>query len=269
MATFAVGDVHGCYRTLRALLRRAGHAARRDRVWFVGDLVNGGAASLEVVRYVAELGERAVTVLGNHELHLLARAAGLARARRRDSLEALLSAPDAEALLEWTRTRPLLHRAEPFVLVHAGLLPAWSVAEAADLAVRASARLTVAEGATFAVESRRGQEVANPADERQVLLHATRAFTRLRCCTREGVLDDGFTGPPEEAPAGTYPWFQVPGRRSAEATVVCGHWAAAGLRRQPGLLALDSGCAWGRTLSAVRLEDGALFQEPLADRLVP
>lgn len=255
MATYAIGDVHGCSRTLDALLAELPLDFARDRLWLVGDLVNRGPDSLGVLRWAREtaerMGERFVAVLGNHDLHLLARAAGVARPKRRDTLEELLAAPDRDELVAWLRERPLLHRDGETFLVHAGLLPEWSVEDAEALAREAEATLQGLEACRLlaAYAASRGR-----ADRTLAVL------TLLRAVDGEGRPCFDFTGPPEEAPAGLVPWFDAPGRRSAEAQAVFGHWAALGLRRASGVCALDSGCVWGGTLSAVRLDDGELWQ---------
>lgn len=255
MATYAVGDVQGCFATLERLLARVGFDPGADRLWLVGDLVNRGPRSLEVLRFARGLGDRAAVVLGNHDVHLLARAAGLARRKRFDTLDDVLAAPDRDELLGWLRARPLLHREAGHVMVHAGLLPGWTIDDAAARAREVEALLAAGDLAPLLDRPR-----ATPA---AVTLAA---MTRLRVCTTDGEMEPKFKGPPEEAPAGTRPWFAVPGRKSAGTPIVFGHWATLGLRVRPGdFYALDSGCVWGGALTALRLDDGALFQEPAAD----
>ncbi|HVT58300.1 MAG TPA: symmetrical bis(5'-nucleosyl)-tetraphosphatase [Thermoanaerobaculia bacterium] len=268
MATYAIGDVHGCFATLRALLERIAFVTRHDRLWMVGDLVNRGPRSLEVLRWAAGMDERLVVVLGNHDLHLLARAAGVAETKRRDTLEAVLAAPDRNDLLAWLRARPLLHREGNLVLVHAGLFPAWTVEEAEGLARLAEERLRDGRSrdrllAEFGVKAaERWSHERPPAGRARAALAA---FARLRTLTPGGTMCPDFSGPPAEAPRGCMPWFEVPGRQSAGATVIFGHWAAMGLRLEPGIAALDTGCAWGRTLTALRLDDMQVFQQAVVD----
>jgi bis(5'-nucleosyl)-tetraphosphatase (symmetrical) len=247
MPTYAIGDIQGCYRTLQRLLRRIRFDPPGDRLWLVGDLVNRGPASLEVLRWARGLGAAATIVLGNHDLHLISRASGARRLKPRDTFTDVLRARDRAELVDWLGQRPLLHREKDRLLVHAGLLPGWTVTEAEALAREAEAAL------------RQGS-----LGSRQLRL-AVQAFTTLRTCSAAGRPCHGFSGPPDDAPRGCLPWFEVPGRKSADVTVVCGHWSALGLRLQPGLVALDTGCVWGGPLTAVRLEDQAVFQEPLAD----
>jgi bis(5'-nucleosyl)-tetraphosphatase (symmetrical) len=264
MPTYVVGDVHGCFDTLLGLLADCGFDPGRDRLWLVGDLVNRGPKSLEVLRWAADLdqrlGERMVAVAGNHDLHLVSRHAGIAAAKRRDTLDAVLAAPDASELVDWLRRRPLLHRDGGWLLVHAGLLPSWTPEEAERLARRVEARLRDTEASRELLAWPPSPDRTEDPD-RTVL----EAFTRLRTCTVDGEPCDDFSGPPDEAPPGCVPWFRVPGRRSRETDVVCGHWAALGLHREAGAVALDSGAAWGGELSVLRLEDGVVFQRPVTE----
>lgn len=267
MSTYAIGDIQGCFLTLERLLDAISFDPRRDRLWLVGDLVNRGPRSLEVLRWARDLGDRVVAVLGNHDLHLMARAAGVTSPKRRDSLERILQAPDREELLHWLGNLPLFYREGEMALVHGGIDPSWSLDDAANLAREAEEALSGPKFREALAALYRGKPLRwDPnlcgIERSQALLHI---FTRIRVCRPDGELDFDFKGPPEEAPAGYLPWFQIPGRRSCEATLVFGHWAALGLRLMPGVLALDSGCVWGRELSALRLEDRSLFQQPCVD----
>lgn len=263
MATYAIGDVHGCYRTLVALLDRLPLDRRRDRLWLVGDLVNRGPRSLAVLRWArglaAELGERMVVVLGNHDVHLLALAAGLGRPHHRRHLADVLDAADGEELVAWLRHRPLLHReavaGREHLLVHAGLLPRWTPAAAAAGARRAEALLRRSDG----LQRLLGLGGGGGDEEKE--REAFRVLTRLRMLTADGRLC-GHTGPPEEGPAECVAWFDAPERRSRQVVAVAGHWAALGRRLRPDLVALDSGCVYGGELTAVRLEDREVFVEP-------
>lgn len=267
MPTYAIGDIQGCYRTLRRLLRRIRFDEDADRLWLVGDLVNRGPRSLEVLRWVREQGDRVTTVLGNHDLHLLGRAYETRAPKSRDTLDPVLSAPDRTELIDWLRRRPLLHREGEFVLLHAGLLPSWTLERGTELAREAG---TVLAGPSpgrllrALVDARppAWREGLAPEDRWRV---AVQALTRLRTCRDDDRVCEGFSGPPEEAPEGCRPWFERRDDHAARVTVVCGHWATLGLRLRPGLMALDSGCVWGRELTAVRLEDRKVYQEPLAE----
>jgi bis(5'-nucleosyl)-tetraphosphatase (symmetrical) len=263
MATYAIGDVHGCFETLRRLLRRIAFDRRRDRLWLVGDLVNRGPRSLEVLRWAVEQGDRLVVVLGNHDLHLLARAAGVAEVKRRDTLEAVLEAPDRDDLLLWLRNRPLVHREGEHLLVHAGLFPSWSPAGAERLAREVEERLRSDKASRLlaAIDQKTAERWRDDLAGHDRALAALAGFARLRTLDAEARMCPDFSGPPQTAPRGCRPWFSVPDRRSAGVTVLFGHWAALGLRLESGVAALDTGCAWGRELTALRLDDGRVFNE--------
>lgn len=262
MATFAIGDVQGCFDALMQLLDRAAFDPARDRLWLVGDLVNRGPQSLEVLRYVKALGDTATVVLGNHDLHLIMRAEGHSRAHDDDTLDAVLAASDRNELLQWLRTRPLFHREDEYVMVHAGLLPQWSVAQSEDLAAEVAEALMSRNYEEF-LANMWGSEPDHWRNELrgwERLRVIVNAMTRMRFCTPEGRMDLRVKGPPGDAPQGFMPWFAVPSRASRTHTVVCGHWSALGLYMERKLLALDSGCFWGGMLTAVRLEDRKVFQ---------
>ncbi len=260
MATWAIGDVHGCYRTLRRLLGRRA-IGPRDSLWFVGDLVNRGPRSLETLRFVADLGDRATVVLGNHDLHFLARAAGVAEPRKRDTLEPLLAARDLSDLVEWTRSRPFLAGDSRTVLVHAGLRSGWTRTQAAAAARRVERALRGPDAASYLEAFRPfSRRVRAPRRVRKELLEDLRVFTLLRTVSKRGAPLYDFAGPPRERPRGSLPWFEAPGRRTMRSTVVFGHWAALGLIVREREIALDTGCAWGGTLTAIRLEDRRIEQ---------
>ncbi|HEX4964950.1 MAG TPA: symmetrical bis(5'-nucleosyl)-tetraphosphatase [Thermoanaerobaculia bacterium] len=267
MATYAIGDVHGCFETLEGLLRRIAFDPRQDRLWLVGDLVNRGPRSLEVLRWAVEQEDRIVAVLGNHDLHLLGRAAGVAGVKKRDTLEGVLAAPDRDDLLRWLRSRPLMHRDGDVLMVHAGLFPAWSPRQVDRLAREVEARLQ-GEGAVkllASIEERTAERWKEGLAGSERARAALAGFARLRTLDPTGRMCAGFSGPPEAAPRGCRPWFAVRGRRSAGLTVVFGHWAALGLKMGDGIASLDTGCAWGRHLTALRLDDWRIFQEPAAE----
>lgn len=262
MSTWAIGDVQGCYEELCALLSKIGFDPSADRLWFVGDLVNRGPASLETLRLVKSLGDRAVTVLGNHDLHLIARAFGFAKDREDDTLEAVLAAPDCGEIIAWLRQLPLMHEGEGYVMVHAGLLPQWSVEGALALAREVENELRGPRYLKFLARLYGSKPEAwrddlTGADRLRVIVNA---MTRMRFCTALGRME--FRAKGELAPAGFFPWFEVPGRKSAPTTIVCGHWSALGLKLTSGLIALDAGCVWGGSLTAIRLSDRALVQVP-------
>src|SRR5713226_7832559 len=266
MATYAIGDVQGSFEELQALLGTIGFERNKDCLWFVGDLVNRGPASLATLRFVRDLSTRARTVLGNHDLHLLALAHGVVKEREDDTLAEVLAAPDRDELLDWLRRRPMIHVEADHVMVHAGLLPQWNVATATALAGEVEKELRGPRHRELLAELYGSRPDRWSDDLRGIerLRVIVNAMTRLRFCTPEGVMEFHTKGETAEAPPGYLPWFEVPGRKSADCTLVCGHWSALGLRIAPNLLALDSGCVWGGKLSAVRLEDRRLYQVPCA-----
>lgn len=263
MAIYAIGDVQGCYDELMALLDALSFDTGRDRLLFTGDLVNRGPRSVEVLRFVKSLGKRAVTVLGNHDLHLLAVARGHASPRRSDTFHDVLAAPDRRPLLEWLRRRPLLHRdAEVGVtLIHAGLAPQWDIATAAACAAEVEQALRGDSWDVY-MEHMYGNlpDRWSPALRGWARLRViTNCLTRLRYCDARGRLDLEPKGTPGTQPPGRVPWFEAPGRRSAGQTVVFGHWSTLGVRRAGDVIALDGGCVWGGTLTSVRLDGGSAF----------
>ena len=262
MAIYAVGDVQGCHAELVQLLDQIAFDPAADRLWLVGDLVNRGPDSLAVLRLIKSLGDSAITVLGNHDLHLLAVAEGVAELNRIDTLDEILNAPDRDELLHWLRHQRLLHAQDGYVLVHAGLLPQWSVAQAESLAREVEAALRSDDYATF-LSRMYGNAPHNWDDSLagyKRLRVIVNAFTRMRICTPEGEMEFKFKGEVEKIPAGYLPWFDIPQRISRDATIIVGHWSALGLKIEPRVIALDTGCLWGGPMSAIRLEDRKLFQ---------
>lgn len=258
MATYAIGDLQGCYDELCRLLDRLAFDPATDRLWFTGDLVNRGPGSLAALRFVRSLREAAVTVLGNHDLHLLAVAAGYGRGLRAgDTLDDILGAPDRVELLRWLELRPLLHEdaALGWTMVHAGLPPEWDLARARSAAREVESALAEQPATLYA--SMYGDEPDRWNDSLEGvarLRYSVNCFTRLRYCAADGRLLLKLKGPPESAPAGALPWFAVPGRRSAGSRIVFGHWSALGYRATNGVCGLDTGCVWGGTLTALRLD---------------
>lgn len=274
MAIYAIGDVQGCFDPLQRLIEALPFDPARDRLWFVGDLVNRGPQSLEVLRFVKALGGTARVVLGNHDLHLVMLAEGFGRANKEDTLEAVLTAPDRDELLDWLRAQPLFHVAEGWAMVHAGLLPAWSVMQAQRLAAEVSAALTAPNYREFLAHMW-GSEPAVWDDRLtgwERLRVIVNAMTRMRFVAASGAMEfraPGAKGPPGQGPAGCLPWFAVPERASAGHPIVCGHWSALGFFETPNLLAIDTGCLWGGTLTAVRLDDRRVFRLPCPPQAKP
>jgi len=262
VTTYAIGDVQGCYIELQELLKKIEFDSDRDTIWFVGDLVNRGPASLEVLRLVKSLGDSAITVLGNHDLHLLAVSEGVVRLHRSDTLDEILAAPDRDELLMWLRHQRLMYVEGGDVMVHAGLLPQWNIKQAAKLASEVETVLRGEDYVKF-LEHMYGN-TPNSWDEElsgyKRLRVITNAFTRLRVCTPEGQMEYKFKGEVEKIPLGYLPWFEVPERANQDFTVIFGHWSALGLKVTSNIIALDTGCLWGGALTAICLEDRRLFQ---------
>jgi bis(5'-nucleosyl)-tetraphosphatase (symmetrical) len=266
MATYAIGDVQGCLVSLQHLIKKIDFSPEIDRLWFVGDLVNRGPRSLDVLRYVKGLGDAARTVLGNHELFLLAAAEEVVALRPKDTIHDVLQAEDRPELLDWLWHRPFHHHERSFLMVHAGLLPQWTVEEASELAGEVETILPGPDRHAFLRQLFHGppRPWSSSLTGFERLTSIARVFTRLRTCTPTGDMSN-FSGSPEQAPPGFVPWFRIPDRRNTGAVMITGHWAALGLHMEPNVLAIDSGCVWGRQLTAVRLEDRAVFQVDYAD----
>jgi len=258
MAVYAIGDIQGYFDPLRRLLDALRFDPAVDRVWLVGDLVNRGPSSLEVLRFVKGLGEAATAVLGNHDLHLLAVQHAARPRKRRDTLRQVLDASDRDELLGWLRHRPLLHH-DPglgYTLVHAGLAPQWDLATAQACAREVETALRGPEYARF-LEQMYGDQPDRWSDTLagwDRLRFITNCLTRMRYCDVEGRLDLDAKGSPGAQPAGLVPWFRVPGRRHAGLRVVFGHWSQLGLMLEEEVIALDTGCVWGGALTAARLD---------------
>jgi bis(5'-nucleosyl)-tetraphosphatase (symmetrical) len=264
MALYAIGDLQGCHGPLQSLLASIAFDRDRDRLWFAGDLVNRGPDSLACLRFVRSLGDRAVAVLGNHDLHLLCVAEGVEKKRARDTLDEVLAAPDRDELLAWLRARPLFHVEAGHALVHAGLLPGWTVTRALALAAEVEVALQGPRHRAllehmYGDQPDRWDESLAGFERLRVTINA---MTRLRMVHADGAMALRFKGEPGEAPGGLVPWFRAEGRASRDHTIVCGHWSALGLHFGDGIVALDSGCVWGRALTAIRLEDRQVFSVP-------
>ena len=258
MATYAIGDVQGCFASLLALLDAIAFDRARDRLWFTGDLVNRGPQSLEVLRLVQDLGERAVTVLGNHDLHLLAVAYGQGALRPKDTFTDVLQAPDRDALLTWLRQQPLLYHdaTRDMTLVHAGLPPQWTLAMARAHAAEVEEVLRSANYPELLAHLETDASTQwRPALGRwERLCYITGCLTRLRYCNTTGQLAPEAKGPLGSQPASYFPWFAVPGRASEQCHIVFGHWATLDACTVPGVYHLDTGCVWGGTLTALCLD---------------
>ena len=262
MTTYALGDIQGCQPQLRELFGIIEDETPGAKLLFAGDLVNRGPASLETLRMVRDLGERAVAVLGNHDLHLLAVASGIRKMKSGDSVQPILDAPDREELIDWLRHRPMAYTANGILLVHAGVLPQWDLTVTMELAHEVEHVLRGSDWKDFLAEM-----YCNLPDKWDDSLTGTarlrcivNGLTRLRFCTADGQMEFASKMGTNEAPQGYMPWFDVPGRKTREDTVVFGHWSTLGLLLRDNLVSLDTGCVWGGKLTAVRLDDRALFQ---------
>ncbi|WP_020423983.1 symmetrical bis(5'-nucleosyl)-tetraphosphatase [Cupriavidus sp. WS] len=249
---FAIGDLQGCAGSFDELLSRL---PTDSALRFVGDLINRGPASLRTLRTVRALGARAESVLGNHDIHFLAVAAGVRKRGRSDTLDEMLGAPDCDELITWLRHRPLAIREGGFLLVHAGVLPQWTAAQTVELAQEIEEQLRGANWQGFLADifgngADRWSDGLRGIERHRVVVNA---LTRLRFCSADGVMDLKTKEGLADAPAGVMPWFDAPGRRTADTTVVCGHWSTLGLVMRPNLMALDTGCVWGGKLTAARL----------------
>ena len=255
MSLYMIGDVQGCDEALGRLLEKIAFSPSRDTLYLLGDLVNRGPASLQVLRRLMALGSSAHSLLGNHDLHLLATAHGVRKPHRSDTLDAVLNAPDRDTLLDWLRQRPMALFEHGWLMVHAGVLPQWDVAGTMARAHELQSALRSPDWAGF-LQHMYGNEppfwsdALQGADRLRVVVNA---FTRLRFCTAQGVMEFETKEGADGAPAGFMPWFDVPGRRTAGTPVAFGHWSTLGNVHREGVLPLDTGCVWGGCLTAARL----------------
>jgi bis(5'-nucleosyl)-tetraphosphatase (symmetrical) len=258
MSIYAIGDVQGCYDQLQRLLELIDFDPAKDRLWFAGDLVNRGPNSLEVLRFVKGLGNRAVAVLGNHDLHLLAIAHGVEKHQDKNhSLDPILNAPDRDELIDWLQHRPLMfqHKKRDFNLVHAGLPPQWDISTALKLASEVEHVLQEDDAYHFFQHM-----YGNHPDRWDPFLQGmerlrfiTNCFTRLRYCDAKGALMLKDKGAPGSQQPGSIPWFELPNRASQHDRILFGHWSTLGYHNSNNVWALDSGCLWGGQLTALRI----------------
>lgn len=263
MPTYAIGDIQGCCDEFETLLDRLEFDPARDRLWLVGDLVNRGPRSLDVLRKVKALGSAAITVLGNHDLHLLAAALTPSeQLKPQDTLGPIFTAPDRDELLDWLRHQPLLHHdaALGYTMIHAGLPPQWDLELAQSCARELEAALRDDDRCMELFAHMYGDRPNRWSDKLrgvERLRFITNCLTRLRYCRANGSLELKFKGRIEDAPRGILPWFRAPDRKSSELRIVCGHWSALGYHDADGVLSIDTGCVWGAKLCAVRLDQRA------------
>ncbi len=273
MSIYAIGDVQGCYDELLHLLDFIAFDEHSDQLWFVGDLVNRGSHSLETLRFVKKLGSAAVTVLGNHDIHLLVSANFPERVKKKDTLNAVLNAPDCGELLDWLRQKPLFHYENGFGLLHAGLPPQWDLAKTQAMAALAQA---VLRGSNYKILLSRlydnqpdlwSEDLAGMEQLRFIF----NCFTRMRFCDEHGRLDFQYSCELGSQPEHLIPWFMLPERKTAQIKLIFGHWSALGFYSKENCYAIDTGCVWGRELTALRL-DGEIMQHfsvPAVDGKTP
>ena len=267
-----IGDLQGCLAPLEALLAHPDIAGNPEsRLWFAGDMVNRGPDSLGALRKVKSLGKRAICVLGNHDLHLLAVAAGAGTLKKSDTLRPILDAPDADELLDWLRRRPLAHYEQGHLMVHAGVFKTWNTATTLALAAEAHEVLAgpdwkSALGKLYGNTPDIWDDALRGDDRLRAIINI---LTRMRMCDAQGRLEFSHKGAPGKNP-GIMPWFDVPGRAMERSTtIVFGHWSTLGLMVRPDAICLDTGCIWGRQLTAMRLRDHGLVDVPCPQRRRP
>lgn len=262
MPTYVIGDVQGCLNAFLELMQAIGYDPRRDRLWLTGDLVNRGEDSLGMLRWCMAHDAGIVAILGNHDLHLLAVAEGFVPPHRKDTLSEILDAPDRAEVLDWLRRRPMLHREGDWLMVHAGLMPGWTAQQAEALARELEDALRGQGYRAFlrdmyGNEPRHWSEALGGQDRLRLIANA---MTRMRFLHADGGLEFLHKCAPAEAPPGLIPWYDMPGRQSRDVRVLFGHWSTLGLFVRHDVVGLDTGCLWGGRLTALRLEDGRVFQ---------
>ncbi|MBF8777472.1 symmetrical bis(5'-nucleosyl)-tetraphosphatase [Pseudomonas fulva] len=271
MATYAVGDLQGCLQPLKCLLERVCFDPAVDKLWLVGDLVNRGPESLETLRYLYSIRQSLTCVLGNHDLHLLAAWRNVERLKKSDTLREIIEAPDADQLLDWLRQQKLLHYDEPrgIALVHAGIPPQWTLGKALELAgeveevLRDDSRLPLYLDGMYGNEPAKWSKNLAGVERLRVI---TNYLTRMRFCTAEGKLEFKSKEGLDSAPKGYKPWFAHKGRRSRHVKIIFGHWAALqGQVKEAGVIALDTGCVWGGSMTLYNVDNGQYHHCDCAD----
>ncbi len=263
MALYLIGDVQGCDEALARLLTHIDFSPSRDTLYLLGDLVNRGPDNVGVLRRLMAYGSSAQCILGNHDLHLLAVSQGVRASHRQDTIADILNAPDRTVLLDWLRQQRMAIRLGQVLMVHAGVLPQWTPEQTLALAGEVEDVLRGDALATFLPQMYGGlpnqwRDDLQGADRLRVIVNA---LTRMRFCDAQGAMDFRVKESADQAPEGLMPWFEVPGRRSADVTVAFGHWSTLKKVNQPNVVCLDDGCVWGGCLSALRIDDAATVDD--------
>lgn len=256
MAIYAIGDIQGCYNELRRLLDVIAFDPSIDQLWFAGDLVNRGPHSLETLRFVKDLGNAAITVLGNHDLHLIATVVSLTKSGKKDTLSAILRAHDCDELIDWLRKQRLFYSNGDFCMVHAGLPPQWDL-EQTELMAGEAEEVIGGEDYQGFFRSMYGNKPAlwhDDLSKTERLRFSVNCFTRIRYCTLDGELDFHHKGPPGTQGVNLLPWFEIPGRKSATMRIIFGHWSTLGFYQGYSVYGIDTGCLWGGQLTALKLD---------------
>ncbi len=259
MTIYAIGDIQGCYKSLRNLIKHSGFKPASDQLWFCGDLVNRGPNSADVLRYIMDLGDTAHCVLGNHDLNLLAVAYGKRESKELDTLDDILNAPDSAEMLKWLRYQPLFHQSKKYrvCMVHAGIHPAWSIKKTKNLAREVQNVLRKGDYKML-LEKMYGNYPAywdNKLDNWERLRFITNVLTRMRYLDSSGALDLDIKCSPGKQPIGYHPWYSIQAKRKQHWRVFYGHWSTLGLHWQNNAICLDSGCLWGGKLTAAQVGD--------------
>jgi bis(5'-nucleosyl)-tetraphosphatase (symmetrical) len=271
MTTYAIGDIQGCYQTFLTLLNCLQFNSSKDRLWFVGDIINRGTGSLDMLRWCYQNREKIQIVLGNHDLHTIAVAHKVKQPHRSDTISTVLHADDCETLLTWLRMQPLIIHEMGYTMVHAGILPSWNLEQAIGYAQEVEAYLQGNDYIAFLNVMYGNTPVYwnEKIDGLERLRFITNVFTRMRVCDSRNGLEFEFKGELSQVPDGYTPWFSMLNRKTIQNPIIFGHWSALGLRQQNNVFALDTGCLWGRKLTAMSLETKEIFQVDVDSRDLP
>lgn len=262
MSTYAIGDIQGCFHSFQRLLKHIEFNPQNDQLWLVGDIINRGTGSLEMLRWAYAHQHNVKMVLGNHDLHAITVAEGFAKPHRSDTLQSILAAPDKDTLVSWLRHQPLIYQKNDYLMVHAGLLPQWSISQAKILAGEVESALRSTHYREFLACMYGNYPTIWHEDLQGFdrLRFITNTMTRMRICSQDGELEFKHKGELADIPEGWMPWFKVPLRHSKDCKIIVGHWSALGLHIADNIFALDTGCLWGGKLTALQLETQAVFQ---------